>query len=113
LLVNSLDAIAQGGTIKVRTAVGFDHRKSVRCFRITIADNGVGIPRHAHDKLFEPFFTTKGSIGTGLGLWVSKQILDKNSGTIRMRSRTGRPEAGTVFCITFADYTPESENVLS
>ncbi|MEO6816288.1 MAG: ATP-binding protein [Edaphobacter sp.] len=108
LLANSLDAIPQGGTIKVRTSVAFDHKKRVPCFRVTIADNGVGIPRHTRHKLFEPFFTTKGTIGTGLGLWVSKQILDKHSGTIRMRSRTGCLQTGTVFCITFADNTQES-----
>ncbi|MEO6806385.1 MAG: ATP-binding protein [Edaphobacter sp.] len=108
LLANSLDAIPQGGIIKVRTAVTFDHKKRVPCFRVTIADNGVGVPRHAQNKVFEPFFTTKGTVGTGLGLWVSKQILDKHNGTIRMRSRTEYPQAGTVFCITFADNTPES-----
>ncbi|MEO6964989.1 MAG: ATP-binding protein [Acidobacteriaceae bacterium] len=108
LLANSLDAVPQGGTIKVRTAVAFNHKKQVSCFRVTIADNGAGIPRHVRDKLFEPFFTTKGTTGTGLGLWVSKQILDKHNGTIRMRSRTGCPQAGTVFCITFADITPKS-----
>jgi PAS domain S-box-containing protein len=109
LLANSLDAIPQGGTIKVRTAVVFDHKKRVQCFRVTIADNGVGIPQHARHKMFEPFYTTKGTIGTGLGLWVSKQILDKNGGTIRMRSRTGGPQSGTVFCIRFTDNTAESE----
>ena len=108
LLANSLEAIPQGGTIRIRTAVAFDRKKRVPCFRVTIADNGVGIPRHARDKLYEPFFTTKGTIGTGLGLWVSKQILDKHSGTIRMRSRARCPQAGTVFCITFADNTPET-----
>jgi signal transduction histidine kinase len=54
--------------------------------RFTIADTGSGIPPEGLKKIFEPFFTTKEVIGTGLGLWVTKQILDKHRATIRARS---------------------------
>jgi len=49
--------------------------------------------------LFEPFFTTKGAVGTGLGLWVSKQIIDNHGGTIRVRSRSEGSRRGTVFSV--------------
>ncbi len=100
LLANSLDALAAKGIVKIRTAAAFDHARQARCFRITIADNGRGIPSHLRQHLFEPFFTTKGTIGTGLGLWVSKQILDKHQGTIQVRSTTGGRQTGTVIRIT-------------
>jgi signal transduction histidine kinase len=47
-------------------------------------------------RIFEPFFTTKQAIGTGLGLWVTKELVQKHEGRIRVRSRVGR---GTVFSI--------------
>jgi PAS domain S-box-containing protein len=99
LLANSLDAIASKGTIKIRIANGKVPTTGEPCVRITIADNGRGIPKALRKHLFEPFFTTKGSTGTGLGLWVSKQIVDKHEGTIRMRSLPTGPRRGTAFSI--------------
>ena len=66
--------------------------------RLTIADSGSGIPPENRDKIFEPFFTTKEFVGTGLGLWITKQIVEKHGGTIRVRSK---PAKGTVFSIAF------------
>ncbi|HET6170862.1 MAG TPA: ATP-binding protein [Terracidiphilus sp.] len=54
--------------------------------RISIADNGVGIPRHNTAPIFEPFFTTRGKNGTELGLWVANGIINRLGGSIRMRS---------------------------
>jgi signal transduction histidine kinase len=51
---------------------------------VEVADSGPGIPEHAEQNLFQPFFTTKGEEGTGLGLWVSKGIVQKHGGTIRI-----------------------------
>jgi signal transduction histidine kinase len=99
LLANSLDAMDKGGTIKVRVSAGTAPRNGHCCVRVTIADSGNGIPLDSQQHLFEPFFTTKGTIGTGLGLWVSKQIIDKHKGTIRMRSNTDGARRGTVFSI--------------
>ncbi len=67
--------------------------------RITIHDRGSGIPRHVQEKMFDPFFTTKELKGSGLGLWVSKGLIDRHNGSIRFRSsdRTGRN--GTTFAI--------------
>jgi len=66
--------------------------------RLTIADNGTGIDPEHRKHIFEPFFTTKQSVGTGLGLWVTSEIVKKHSGLIRVRSQKGR---GTVFSVFF------------
>ena len=106
LLVNSLEAIPFKGTVKIRTSRAFDHRNQTQSFRVTIADNGSGIEDHLRPQLFEPFFTTKDNTGAGLGLWVSKQILDKHRGTIQLRSRQQGSHTGTVVRITFHSETP-------
>ncbi|HEY5214822.1 MAG TPA: ATP-binding protein [Acidobacteriaceae bacterium] len=100
LLANCLDAIPVRGTVKIRTSVGFDYQKKQQCFRVTMADNGQGIPRHLRSQIFEPLFTTKGAGSTGLGLWVSRQILEKHHATIRVRSRAEGIPSGTVIRIT-------------
>jgi PAS domain S-box-containing protein len=104
LLANSLDAIDDQGIIKLRVstcaALGAALKSIHRCVRITIADNGKGISATIRRQIFEPFVTTKGSTGTGLGLWVSKQIIDKHDGTIQVRSNSGGAHSGTVFSIT-------------
>jgi signal transduction histidine kinase len=79
--------------IKVRVSAD-NHR-----VRITVADNGKGIPPDTREHIFEPFVTTKGTVGTGLGLWVSQQIIDKHRGTIRVRSRSDGLPRGTTFSI--------------
>ncbi|MGA2806867.1 MAG: PAS domain S-box protein [Terracidiphilus sp.] len=100
LMANSLDAIDQGGTIKLRiSTAGPDFKNGHRRIRVTIADNGRGIGPSSRKHIFEPFFTTKGAVGTGLGLWVTKQIVDKHSGTIHVRSCTGGARRGTVFSV--------------
>jgi PAS domain S-box-containing protein len=99
LLGNSLDAIDDGGTIKLKVSTGTHTRDGYPCVRVTVADNGRGIKASSRQHIFEPFFTTKGTVGTGLGLWVTKQIVDKHCGTIRMRSSTDGARRGTVFSI--------------
>jgi len=73
--------------------------------RITIADTGSGMTREVKERLFEAFFTTKGSTGTGLGLWVSHEIIVKHHGVVHVRSRTaeGGRSPGTVFQIFLPD----------
>ncbi len=99
LLTNSLDAIDEKGTIKLRVSASTAFKNGDRCVRVTVADNGKGISADSRQHIFEPFFTTKGTVGTGLGLWVSKQIVDKHGGTIRMRSSSNGARRGTVFSI--------------
>ncbi len=64
--------------------------------RLTVADTGTGIRRSDYTHLFNPFVTTKLAVGTGLGLWVSEEIVVKQGGRIRMRSVEGK---GSVFCV--------------
>jgi len=97
LISNAVDAMPGGGRLLVRTR---EARHSGRTgVSITIADTGHGMPDSVKRRLFEPFFTTKGMTGTGLGLWISKGIVDKHGGTIRVRSVSGDATHGTVFQI--------------
>jgi signal transduction histidine kinase len=65
--------------------------------RVTIHDCGHGIPPEIQTKIFDPFFTTKDLKGSGLGLWVSKQLIQKHAGTIRFRTSERAGKEGTLF----------------
>lgn len=97
LLANGMDALNDGGTLHLRVSRNSCLRANQDCVRLTIADNGCGIRTQDLKRIFEPFFTTKESVGTGLGLWVTEQIIRKHNGSIRVRSKAGK---GTVFCLT-------------
>jgi signal transduction histidine kinase len=71
-------------------------RKGVR---LTVADSGPGISLASRRRLFEPFFSTKAELGTGLGLWISKGIVEKHGGSLRFRSSTRLGKHGTIFSI--------------
>ncbi len=64
--------------------------------RLTVADTGSGIPNEHLPKIFEPFFSTKNDTGTGLGLWVIKEIMGRHDGYVRVKSRVGH---GTVVIV--------------
>jgi two-component system NtrC family sensor kinase len=98
LMLNSLDALGEGGRVTLRASTSRNTLDGSSRIRITIADNGQGIGAAVLPRIFEPFFTTKGSTGNGLGLWVCKQIIEKHGGSIRARSRTSEPQ-GTTFSI--------------
>ncbi|MGC8548080.1 MAG: sensor histidine kinase [Acidobacteriaceae bacterium] len=102
LIVNAIEASANRGaiTLRIRPALA----QNVQGVRITIADNGTGIPPQVRSRLGEPFFTTKGQGGTGLGLWVSRSIVEHYGGKLRMRSTHisepfGKTRHGTVFTL--------------
>ena len=67
--------------------------------RLTIYDNGRGVAPELRKKLFEPFFTTKSDAGTGLGLWVTSNILRKHEGNIRLRSSVSPEKSWTAFSV--------------
>ena len=107
LVSNAMDATAIGGgrlIVSARRSRDWVHpqREGVR---ITIADTGTGMTPEVRERLFEAFFTTKGATGTGLGLWVSHEIILKHHGIIHLRSRTaaGDHSSGTTFQIFFPD----------
>lgn len=100
LLSNSIDALDSGGEIRVRVSAGMQWSDTPRRgVRLTVADNGGGIPADIRTQLFEPFFTTKKDVGTGLGLWICKSIVENHQGSIQVRSSTTPGQSGTVFSV--------------
>ncbi len=95
LVLNSLDALGEGGRVTFRASTSQDPLNGSARIRITLADSGQGIDATVLPRIFEPFFTTKGSIGNGLGLWVCRQIIEKHSGTIKVRSRISAGHGST------------------
>ncbi|MBS1803557.1 MAG: HAMP domain-containing histidine kinase [Acidobacteria bacterium] len=101
LIGNAVDAMKDGGSLRIHVMpVSVD---GVEYARMTVADTGGGIRKEIRPQLFRQFFTTKGSSGTGLGLWLTRDIVERNGGKLRFRSRTETP-CGTVFAI----YLPSS-----
>jgi len=98
LISNAADAVPQGGTICVRINCHEDDLSNA--VEVIIEDDGPGIASEYRDRIFEPFFTTKKDVGTGLGLWVTKEIIERHSGTIAVRSVNGANPSGTAFSIT-------------
>ncbi len=106
LVGNAIDATTGGGRLMVRA------RRS-ECWkaprqegvRITVADTGSGIEPDIRMRIFEAFFTTKDETGTGLGLWVSQEIIRKHHGLVHLRSRpaSNGGASGTVFQLFFPD----------
>ena len=94
LLVNALDALSPDGIVTLRLSKRFGKA------RLLIADNGCGISETLKEKVFEPYFTTKKDLGTGLGLALTRKIVARHGGSIRMRSRTGPGKSGTAFQIS-------------
>ncbi len=99
LVSNAFDAMRSGGTLRLRcrTTV-FEGRSHLR---ISIADTGTGIDPSMLEHIFEPFFSTKGAAGTGLGLWITKDLVAKNGGSISLRSTTQPGRSGTVVTMSF------------
>jgi PAS domain S-box-containing protein len=103
LVGNALDAMPQGGRLYLRVAPSQGWRTGKPGIRLVCADTGSGMEKGVQRRIFEAFFTTKEATGTGLGLWVSAEILAKHGATVQVRSRTaaaGRP-SGTVFMVFF------------
>jgi signal transduction histidine kinase len=99
IIGNATDAMRQGGRLRIRISCHGRWKTGHCCVRITIADNGIGIPAEVLPTIFEPFVTTKGETGTGLGLWVTSEIIKKNGWSIRVRSSQTAGRSGTAFSI--------------
>jgi signal transduction histidine kinase len=100
LLANSLDATDRDGRIVLRASAFSDAKDGSRWVRVVVADCGVGMSAVTMKSIFDPFFTTKGTVGTGLGLWVCKQLVEKHGGSIRVRSNTHGLRKGTTFAVS-------------
>ncbi len=87
LIRNAYDAMPTGGKLHVRLRKSTCEKTGTPGVRITIADTGTGFLPRIRKHLFEPFHTSKDATGTGLGLWISKGIIDKHQGRMQLRSR--------------------------
>jgi PAS domain S-box-containing protein len=100
LLSNSIDAVAQNGTIRMRVSCSRDWRNGQKPgIRMTVLDDGQGISAEIIDRVFLPFFTTKEDVGTGLGLWVVKQLAEKYRGHVTIRSSQNAQKRGTAVSV--------------
>lgn len=105
LINNALDAMPQGGTMRIKTSNENNH------IAIAIEDTGVGIPEDMRNRIFDPFFTTKGVQSTGLGMSISYGIINRHKGTILVNSSEGK---GTTFTIKIplSEKTTQEEGVI-
>jgi PAS domain S-box-containing protein len=87
LIRNAYDAMPRGGKLHIRLRPARCPITAIPGARITVADTGTGFLPKMRKHLFEPFHTSKEITGTGLGLWISKGIVDKHGGRIKMRSK--------------------------
>jgi PAS domain S-box-containing protein len=100
LISNAADAVSSNGQLKVSiSCVDRLNGRSEKAVRLQVEDDGPGISLDHLDRIFEPFFTTKKDVGTGLGLWVSKEIVERHGGIIEVESRRDNGSHGTVFSV--------------
>lgn len=97
VIANAIDAMRDGGKLQIST------RKIISSagdgLQTVVQDNGTGITRQNLSKVFEPFFTTKGELGTGIGLWVARQLLESRGGQISVASTSEKGRSGTTITI--------------
>ncbi len=100
LIGNAIDAMHPlGGRLLLRSREATHWSTERKGLMLTVADTGAGISPEVRSKIFDAFFTTKGIGGTGLGLWVSKEIVDRHQGALSMRSSQTEGQSGTVFTL--------------
>jgi PAS domain S-box-containing protein len=100
LMANSVEAMPQKGRLVIRLRSSRDWRNPViEGMRVTFFDSGVGMDRLTMGRIFEPFFTTKPETGTGLGLWVVAQLVERHGGEITVRSRQRYEASGTAISV--------------
>jgi signal transduction histidine kinase len=113
LVGNAIDAMAgSGGRLTLRSREGTDWPSGAGGIFFTVADTGSGMSPETVKRIFEPFFTTKGLSGTGLGLWISHDIVQRHHGKLKLRSTSKEGQSGTVFTVflpfnCFASVTKE------
>jgi signal transduction histidine kinase len=97
VIANSIHAMRHGGVLSIST------RNVLRVdkdgIEVVNQDNGTGIAQESIERIFEPFFTTKGEFGTGIGLWIAKQLVTRRGGQIAVASSTTPAHSGTTITI--------------
>ena len=100
LLSNAIEAMSRGGRLRIRLRPSRDWRDgATEGMRVTIGDNGTGMDSATRQRIFEPFFTTKAETGTGLGMWVVAQLVERHGGDVRLWSSPRMGSSGTVISI--------------
>jgi len=100
LIGNAIDAMnPTGGRLLIRSREATDWTTGRKGVVLTVADTGPGMAPHTLSRIFEPFFTTKDTSGTGLGLWISREIVDRHRGVLKVRSSQSTLGSGTVFAL--------------
>lgn len=100
LIGNAIDAMSpNGGRLLIRSREGTDWRTGRKGIVLTVADTGTGMSAHTLSRIYVPFFTTKGQKGNGIGLWISRGIIERHQGVLTVRSRQSDSKSGTVFAL--------------
>ncbi len=100
IIANAVDAMMAGGSLTMRVSASYDWRdQRRRGVRTTIVDSGAGMEAETRRRIYEPFFTTKNEMGTGLGMWVSAQLVERLQGDLRVWSSTREGKRGTSFSL--------------
>jgi signal transduction histidine kinase len=97
LIGNAIQAMPSGGDLRVMVREASDWQLKRRGVSVSIVDTGMGVKPQDSQKLFEPFFSTKSTKGTGLGLWISRGIIQKYEGRITFRSLRSKDRCSTCF----------------
>lgn len=104
LIANAIEAMEQNGHLTIRTSdVRSEASGNGKGVRVSLMDDGCGIDRQQMAKIFEPFYTTKKDVGTGLGLWLTQNLVDKHHGRIQVRSRVSPSKSWTLFSVFLPD----------
>lgn len=109
IVANSIDAMPCGGVLHIEIAEAKNSEEPI--LRIVIRDQGTGIEQEHLARVFEPFFTTKGDLGTGIGLWVAKQLVEKRGGQIVVTSSTRPGSSGTSVILSIPYANTEKRDV--
>jgi signal transduction histidine kinase len=107
LIANAIDAMPNGGLLHVSVRILMSSAGDG--IQTVVRDSGTGIKPEYLERIFEPFFTTKGDLGTGIGLWVTKQLIEKRGGQISVASNTAPGKSGTVVSLFVPFSTPASK----
>jgi PAS domain S-box-containing protein len=100
LIGNAIDAMPRGGRLLIRLQPSLDWRdRQTTGMRITLCDSGIGMDRATMRRMFEPFFTTKTDTGTGLGMWVVSQLVERHHGQVRVWSSQSAESSATVISV--------------
>ncbi|MFC5861861.1 ATP-binding protein [Acidicapsa dinghuensis] len=110
LIGNAIQAMPNGGTLGIYVRETMDWMRNERGVMISIIDTGIGIQPEDADRLFQPFFSTKSTKGTGLGLWISKGIIQKYDGRISCKSYRRGERCFTCFRVFLPRATMSPQN---